>query len=72
MSGWEKTTKTLKMVENIENCLNRISKGSRSMFARQPDMILHCKQSCKARFKNDKNLGNICLKVSDIGPKGLH
>ena len=35
MSGWEKTTKTLKMVENIENCSNRISKGSRSMFPSQ-------------------------------------
>ena len=33
-------------------------------------MLLHCKQSCKARFKND--LGQICPKVSDTGPTGWH
>ena len=30
-------------------------------------MLLHCKQSCKARFENDKDPGQICPKVSDIG-----
>ena len=35
MSEQKKTIKTLKMVKNIENCSTHISKGSRSMFARQ-------------------------------------
>ena len=41
MSGREKTIKTTKMVENIENCLNHISKGSRSMFSRQLDICFY-------------------------------
>ena len=46
---------TLKMVENIENCLNHISKGSISMFASQFDMCLYIvKKGCKARLKNKK------------------
>ena len=57
MSGREKTIKTLNKVENVTNLSNHNSKGSRSIFARQPDMLLHCKQSCKARFKNDRDLG---------------
>ena len=32
-------------------------------------MLLHCKQSCQARFKNYKDLGQICFKVSDKGQK---
>ena len=35
MSGPEKTIKTPKLVENIENCSNNISKGSRIMFSRK-------------------------------------
>ena len=35
-------------------------------------MILHCKQSCKARFKNYKDSDKICPKVSDIEPKGIN
>ena len=47
--------------KNIENFSNDISKGSKSMFARQFDYVpLHCKQSCKTRFENDENLGINC------------
>ena len=41
MSGREKPIKTPKMVENIENRSNHISKGSRSMFARQFDLCFY-------------------------------
>ena len=52
--------------KNIENFSNHISKGSRSMFARQFDYVpLHCKQSCKTRFENDENLGKVCPEVSE-------
>ena len=37
----EKTIKTPKMVKNIENCSNHISKASRSMFASQFAMCLY-------------------------------
>jgi len=56
MSGWEKTIKTPKMVRNIANCSKHICMGSRSMFAAD-NLILHYKLSCKARLKNDKDLG---------------
>ena len=53
MSGPEKTIKIPKLVENIENCSNNISKGSRIMFSRKLDVcFLHCNQNCKARFEN--------------------
>ena len=53
------------MVENIEN---HISKGSRSMFARQFDVCFYTvvKQDLKMT-----DLGQICPKVSDIR-QGLH
>jgi len=38
MSGRENTVKTQKIVQNIAKCLNHISKDSRSMFTRQPDI----------------------------------
>ena len=41
ISGREKTTKTPKMVKNIENFSNLISKSSRSMVARQFDRCLY-------------------------------
>ena len=41
MTRWEKTIKTQKMVENIENCFNHICKGSNKMFARQLDTCLY-------------------------------
>ena len=34
----EKTIKTPKIVKNIANCSTHISKDSRSMFARQPNI----------------------------------
>ena len=41
MSGREKTIKTPKMVKNIENCPNHISKVSRNVFASQFDMCFY-------------------------------
>ena len=38
MSGLEKAIKTPKIVEN---CSNYISKGSQSMYARQPDIFFY-------------------------------
>ena len=35
------TIQTEKIVQNIENCSNHISKGSRSMFVRQPDIFFY-------------------------------
>ena len=40
-SGRKRTIQTQKIVENIANCLNPISKGSRNMFARPPDICFY-------------------------------
>ena len=60
--------KWLKILKIVETILARIQE------VYLPDSFmhdLHSKQSCKARFKNDKDLGQICPKVSDKGLKGL-
>ena len=50
--------KTPEIVENIGNCLNHILAGFKKYVCQTPwYMLLYCKQSCKARFKNDKDLG---------------
>ena len=59
MSGREKTIKTQKMVENIANCSNHISKGSRSIFARQLDRCF---------YKQDLKMAKIWVKIV---PKSL-
>ena len=41
MPGREKTTKTPKIVENVLNCSNHISKDSGSMFVRQFDICFY-------------------------------
>ena len=63
MSGREMTIKTPKMVKNIENCPNHISKVSRNMSASQFDMCFYIVNKVgKERLKNDKKLGKICPK----------
>ena len=59
MSGQGKTFKNPEMVENIENCLNHISKGSRSMFARQLDVCFNIEQKV---LKQDLKMTNIWVK----------
>ena len=69
-------TQDPKKVENIENCSNHIyyiynSKGLKSVFAKQ---FLRWKQSCKAWFKNDKDLGenlSKSLRNRTKGTKGI-
>ena len=56
-----------KNVENNENCSNHVSKGLKSVFAKQ---LLRWKQSCKAWFKNDKDLGENLFKSLRNRTKG--
>ena len=55
--------KWLKILKIVETILARIQE------VYLPDSFmhdLHSKQSCKTRFKNYKDLGEMCPKVSDI------
>ena len=72
MSGREKTIKTPKMVENIENLSNHIDKGSRSMFVRQLDICFYIVNKV---LTQDLKMTKIWVKYvpkSDIGPILLH
>ena len=60
MSGREKTMKTPKMVENIENCSSHVSKDSRSMFTSQPDI---CFNIVNKVVKQDLKMTKIWIKV---------
>ena len=62
-----KPQKWSKILKNVQTILARVLE----VFVCQTAwcMLLHCKQSCKETFKNDKDLGRMYPKVSDIGLK---
>ena len=61
MSGQEKTIKTPKMFENIENCSTHIGKGSRSMFVSQCYMYPVCKSKQENSSKVLHTLNTLSL-----------
>ena len=71
MSAEERCVDRILTVDNNENCSNYISKGLRTMFARQFDICFYIVNNIvKQDLKMTKILAKTVIQSLSIGPKG--